>query len=119
MKNIILFKLYLIVFFSFTNSFGQSYFIENKGQFPSNVIAKKKIPGGALFVEQGKFLFSFYDQIQLKNYHNRSLLSDNIKFHAYSLSFKNRAEKIPSFFLEKKEYIENYYVGLKENRHET
>ena len=115
MKNIILFKLYLIVFFSFTNSFGQSYFIENKGQFPSNVIAKKKIPGGALFVEQGKFLFSFYDQIQLKNHHNRSLLSDNIKFHAYSLSFKNRAEKIPSFFLEKKDYIENYYIGLKEN----
>ena len=115
MKNIILFKLYFVVLFSFSNSFGQSHFIENKGQFPSNVIAKKKIPGGALFVEEGKFSFSFYDQIQLKNHHNRSLLSDNIEFHSYTFSFKNKSKNITSFFLDKTEYIENYYLGSKEN----
>ena len=115
MKDIILFKLYFVVLFSFSNSFGQSHFIENKGQFPSNVIAKKKIPGGALFVEEGKFSFSFYDQIQLKNHHNRSLLSDNIEFHSYTFSFKNKSKNITSFFLDKTEYIENYYLGSKEN----
>ena len=64
-------------------------FIENKGQFPNNVIAKKNISSGALFVEKGKLTFSFYDQLQLKNFHNRTSSLKKINFHAYSFSFQN------------------------------
>ena len=62
-------------------------FIKNQGQLPNNVFAKKSVKGGALFIEQAKLTFSFYDQIQLKNFHNRVGNNNNINFHSYSVSF--------------------------------
>ena len=57
MHNIISIKLYLAIFFMlcFGQLFSQSYFVENKGQYSKEVIAKKNIIGGALFIEKGKF----------------------------------------------------------------
>ena len=82
MKNIISLKLYfilLIILFSFFANAHEG-FIENKGQFPNNVLAKKNISSGALFVEKGKLTFSFYDQLQLKNFHNRTTSLKKINF---------------------------------------
>ena len=46
-----LFLIFTLVFPSFIIAEG---FIENKGQFLSNVIAKKNVFGGALFIEKAK-----------------------------------------------------------------
>ena len=90
-KNIIFKKLYftLLSIFIFSTANSHEGFIENKGQLPKNVIAKKNIVGGGLFVEKGKLTFSFYDQRQLKNFHNRTDELRQINFHAYTLAFQN------------------------------
>ena len=49
----------------FYNSKSQNPFIENKGQLPANVNSKVVLPGGALFIEQDKFTYAFYNQEQL------------------------------------------------------
>ena len=117
MKNIISIKLYLLVIFLFSYGkiFTQSYFIENKGQYPSQVIAKKKIDGGAMFIEKGKFTFSFYDQLQLANHHNKKFTSNKINCHSYTVTFKNKTKNIISFFSDKSKYKENYYLGSKKS----
>ena len=115
MKNIISLKLYfilLIILFSFFANAHEG-FIENKGQFPNNVLAKKNISSGALFVEKGKLTFSFYDQLQLKNFHNRTTSLKKINFHAYSFSFQNINNSLLYEFSDKLNYIENYYLGEK------
>ena len=83
MHNIISIKLYLAIFFMlcFGQLFSQSYFVENKGQYSKEVIAKKNIIGGALFIEKGKFTFSFYDQIQFTNHHKGRMSSKKIHGH--------------------------------------
>ena len=54
-------KLPFILTIIFCNiTFAQECFIKNQGQFPAKVIAKKKINGGALFIENSKLTFSFY-----------------------------------------------------------
>ena len=86
-------------------------FIKNQGQLPNNVFAKKNVKGGALFIEQAKLTFSFYDQIQLKNFHNRVGNNNNINFHSYSVSFLNTNKSLDTKFLNKLDFTENYYLG--------
>ena len=56
-------------------SFSQSEFpfIENKGQLPEFVFSKVKVPNGAIFIENGKFTYSwgnleFYDSLRSKKF---------------------------------------------------
>ena len=53
-------------------SFSESEFpfIENKGQLPDFVFSKVKVPNGAIFIENGKLTYSFYDGVQLQEKHN-------------------------------------------------
>ena len=115
MKNIILKKLYftLLSIFIFSTANSHEGFIENKGQLPKNVIAKKNIVGGGLFVEKGKLTFSFYDQRQLKNFHNRIDELRQINFHAYTLAFQNINNSILYELSDRLSYTENYYIGEK------
>ena len=76
-----LFLIFTLVFPSFIIAEG---FIENKGQFLSNVIAKKNVFGGALFIEKAKLTYCFYNQEQLKKFHNKVSEESNIDLHAYS-----------------------------------
>ena len=115
MHNIISIKLYLAIFLMlcFGQLFSQSYFVENKGQYSKEVIAKKNIIGGALFIEKGKFTFSFYDQIQFTNHHKGRMSSKKIKRHSYTVSFKNKSDSIEGSFSQKINYKENFYLGKK------
>jgi len=107
-------KLPFILTIIFCNiTFAQECFIKNQGQFPAKVIAKKKINGGALFIENSKLTFSFYDQQQLKSFHNRTSNDDKIDFHAYSLSFLKSNYVKTTEFLNETEFVENYYLGDK------
>ena len=117
MKNIIFLKLYftLAFFLIINNLLAQEGFVKNNGQFPFNVIAKKKLSGGALFVERGKLSFSFYDQKQLKNFHDNKNTYSKIDFHSYSMLFKNISNNITISYSNKYDYIENYYLGEKKN----
>ena len=116
MKNIIFHKLYLTLafFLIINNSFASDGFIKNKGQFPNHVLAKKKINGGALFVEQGKMVFSFYNQKHLKKFHDNKNTDSKISFHSYSISFRNISKNLTTTYKHKYDYKENYYLGEKQ-----
>ena len=58
-------SLFLIFTFVFPPFIIAEGFIENNGQFLSNVIAKKNVFGGALFIEKAKLTYCFYNQEQL------------------------------------------------------
>ena len=112
MKNIIFHKLYLTIafFLIINNSFASDGFIKNKGQFPNHVLAKKKINGGALFVEQGKMVFSFYNQKHLKKFHDNKNTDSKISFHSYSISFRNISKNLTTTYKNKYDYKENTNV---------
>ena len=59
-KNLI--KIFVVFLICVKTPFAQNIFIENKGQFDDKVIAKVNLPGGALFIQEGKLYYAFYSQ---------------------------------------------------------
>ena len=104
----LLFLIFTFVFPCFIIAEG---FIENKGQFLSNVIAKKNVFGGALFIEKAKLTYCFYNQEQLKKFHNKVSEEPNIDLHAYSVDFINANKNIETQLLDKSLFFENYFLG--------
>jgi len=92
-------------------SFSESEFpfIENKGQLPDFVFSKVKVPNGAIFIENGKLTYSFYDGVQLQEKHN--LLRDEnwIDAHSFSVEFLNSNDNSTPILFNKSVYFENYY----------
>ena len=74
-----------ISLFSFSQT--QFRFQENKGQLPNSVFSKVKIPGGSVFIEKGKFLYSFYNSNQLQEKHDLTRNEDWIDAHSFSATF--------------------------------
>ena len=103
-----LFLIFTLVFPSFIIAEG---FIENKGQFLSNVIAKKNVFGGALFIEKAKLTYCFYNEEHLKKFHNKVSEESNIDLHAYSVDFINANKNIETQLLDKSFFFENYFLG--------
>ena len=85
-------------------------FIENKGQFLSNVIAKKNVFGGALFIEKAKLTYCFYNQEQLKKFHNKVSEESNIDLHAYSVDFINANKNIETQLLDKSSFLKTTFL---------
>ena len=116
MKAIMFFLFLLPLFlsgqeFHYTHSIHYS-FIENKGQWKNNVLFKKKIRGGNLWVEQGKFLYQFQDFSNLEKAHFSSKKGSeklpqqlvHVNFnganHVYSIE---KSFPTPNYF--------NYFIG--------
>ena len=93
-------SLFLIITLVFPCLIIAEGFIENKGQFLSNVIAKKNVFGGALFIEKAKLTYCFYNQEQLKKFHNKVSEESNIDY-AYSVDFINANKNIETQLLDK------------------
>ena len=102
-----------LLFFSilFYNSKSQNPFIENKGQLPANVNSKVVLPGGALFIEQDKFTYAFYNQEQLEQIHDGQLEERKVNAHAYSVTFLNTNKNNQIRFLDESQFHENYFIG--------
>ena len=73
----------------FRCSYSQNPFIENKGQMPYNVNSKVNLPSGALFIEDNKFIYTFYDNLQLQHNHDDVSEKSKVDAHAYAVSFLN------------------------------
>ena len=74
-----------ISLFSFSQK--QFQFQENKGQLPNSVFSKVKVPGGSVFIEKGKFLYSFYNSKQLQERHDLIRKERWIDAHSFSATF--------------------------------
>ena len=115
MKNRNILKPYIgvLLFISGLNLNAQNSFIQNKGQLPKQVEAKVNLPSGALFIENGKLIFSFYSADQLVAAHNLSSTIKEIDAHAYSMEFVNSNIDISTELLEESRYFENYFLAEK------
>lgn len=100
-------------------------FIENLGQWSSEVRFKADIPGGSMFITDKGFAFSLLDQKTLSNAHacaapdghdelhgmtSRANLQD-IRGHAYRVNFLD-AQLAPDYAtVDKRTYYHNYFLG--------
>lgn len=111
-----------IIFFCFIQNslLAQGHFIENKGQWNSQVKYMTKAGDGAFFLQEKGYTISQYDPQELQNYkerqHNASknLYTDKnpetFKAHAYSVQFINA--QTPEIIAEKPlETYNNYFIG--------
>lgn len=97
-------------------------FIENKGQWPKNVLYRADLPGGKLFAEHTKLTYVFYNGKQLAELsghaHNSSNVHPKIQhrteflldMHAFEVQFMqaNACRVVPSVCAQ--EYY-NFYLG--------
>ena len=84
-------------------------FIENKGQLPNSVFSKVKTPGGSVYLEKGKFIYSFYNSKQLQERHDLLRNEDWIDAHSFSANFINSNPNSEIILSEKSDYYENFY----------
>jgi gliding motility-associated-like protein len=74
----------------FREAAGQAEFVENKGQWPDQVLFKASLPSGTLWAESGAFTFSFYDPGVLEYLHpqGKPVPQDaQFRSHAYKIQF--------------------------------
>ena len=105
--------MYLVIFLFFVglDLNAQNSFIENKGQFPTQVKAKVVLPSGALFIEEGRLIYAFYSEEHLSSIHDLTALSKAVDAHAYSVNFVNSNTNILTTLIQESNYYENYFLG--------
>jgi gliding motility-associated-like protein len=93
-------------------------FIENKGQWPVEVLFKADIPGGYIFVKKAGLEYLFYDSKALFDVHfakkdtpNAKKKALEINTHSVFLDFKNSSNNVRSGSLRKEEQVYNYFYG--------
>lgn len=116
--KIILFILLLFPLISFSQEIEHKHdiyssFIENKGQWNSDIIFKSKFNGGNLWIQQHKFLFHFQDYSEIEKAHsgNKQIISPTFKQDVVHLNFKgsNFIDSITK--LSPTENYYNYFLG--------
>lgn len=125
MKRTLLFLGFSIVFWFHSNAMKghqhdnshlddrQYKFVENKGQFPSSVLLKGEISGGALFLESNSFLFHFQDNSVITKMHlGKSVPIEEqiIKGQAYRMTFLGGDPRSVEKNEKSTEYY-NYFIG--------
>ena len=87
-------------------------FTENKHQWNDHISFKANLDGGALFIEKtGKLTFHLYDKDNYRARHLGKMLTDNLKFHSYSIDFIGANPSpsiIPNSIFD--DYV-NFYIG--------
>ncbi|MCD6366074.1 MAG: gliding motility-associated C-terminal domain-containing protein [Bacteroidales bacterium] len=110
----------LVFSFLSISTFAQNDFIENKGQWQSNISFKKDLPGGALFLENNQFTFNFYEpkDIDHSHAHDGNTEFNPVKFihyHSYKVQFLKAKKITPSGNFPATDYI-NYFIGKDQKR---
>ncbi|MFY0672461.1 MAG: PKD domain-containing protein [Bacteroidia bacterium] len=102
--------LVLFAFISFDLS-AQINFIENKGQWPQQVIAKSQMGGSAIWIENQGLTYQFWDYEKIAKFHQRTAKDSIVNFHTVKLNFKGAN---PRPYIQKnqaQETLHNYYLG--------
>lgn len=96
-------------------------YIENKNQWPEEVDYSARIPGGRMFIQPGRFVYSFLDEGRLEQLHlhthspsdgeRRSHSGEMINGHTVVVEFYGaNASAVPLSFGKSLEYY-NYFLG--------
>ncbi len=95
---------------------GNLDFIKNKNQFPEPVRYKAFLPGGAVFLTQNGFTYSYYQTSDLDRIHElkhdgKNVANEPVHFHAYRVSFSNARKEATMVEEDKQSYYHNYFIG--------
>ena len=88
-------------------------FVENKGQWPEQVLYRALIPGGALFVERSAFTYVLFSDSPLRHHgHGRDSHdhADEGKAHAYRVHFEGGSARFNQGTLAQP-HFENHFIG--------
>ncbi len=90
-------------------------FIQNKGQWNSNILFKADIPGGALFVQNTQLTYVFIDKQAIHDYHHGQDVLQ-AKAHAIQVSFDGATQ--PNNIITNNALSEyyNYFIGNDKTR---
>ena len=103
-------------------------FIENKGQWESQVLYRSEIPSGQLYIEQERFLFNFWDAANGKDFHSHGSdrhstdpdgINKNIapvKAHSYEVRFLGATAIRSKQGINPTTYSHNYFKGTDKNK---
>lgn len=99
----------------------QISFIENKGQWNQEARYKANIPGGAVFLTDKGFVYTYYKASDLERIHNLTCKNGNyedvdvdnevINMHAYRVNFVGANKSIAYAPSQKRTTYHNYYIG--------
>ena len=108
--------LFLIMVLIAINVFCQPGFIENKGQWHSNVLYKTELPGGALFLEKNGLTYNFVNEKDVKHSHAHHAEKENfdnkgiVHLHCYKVKFGNTSLESIQPIDVYSDYT-NYFIG--------
>lgn len=95
---------------------GHIDFIKNQNQFPDAVRYKAFLPGGAVFLTDNGFTYSYYKTADLERIHelrhqHKDVLDEQVHFHAYSVTFDKANTEAIFKEEDKQSYYHNYFIG--------
>lgn len=122
LKRYILFNLFLILcLFSYAQNYGNIEFIENKGQWDSQVAFKGNVSGGAFFIRKNGFTVLQHNQDDLLKVftmlHDRNIddVSPNkpliLRSHAYNVDFIGASSQLEIVPDKPLPTYNNYFIG--------
>ncbi len=90
-------------------------FVENKGQWPSEVRYATDVGGGKVFLKKNGFRFHFYDLSGISKVHNEKIYpekgKEKSKGHVFDFSFFQANEKPVIYGVKVKTTRYNYFLG--------
>jgi gliding motility-associated-like protein len=97
-------------------------FIENKGQWESNLLYQAKIGGGVIWLENTAFTYSFYNQEDLEKFHDQHHGTNGgteqilVRSHGYKQTFIGANLYTHTKGIHKKSAYHNYFLGNDANK---
>jgi gliding motility-associated-like protein len=95
---------------------GNIDFVENRGQFPQQVLYKAALPGGAVFLTADGFMYNYYSEQDLERIHEmkhelQEVEEEMIRQHAFSVRFAGGNPVTATGASGKLPYYHNYFLG--------
>ncbi|MCA6362031.1 MAG: PKD domain-containing protein, partial [Bacteroidetes bacterium] len=103
------------------NSPKQVYYEENKNQWPSQVMFKANVSGGAVFLEKDRFTFNNYHTADLDKISSAKEITavdsgQLIRCHAWSVHFGNSLPAVVAEGRSRQNAYSNYFIGNDEKK---
>lgn len=86
------------------------FFVQNRGQWNQQAIAKADIPSGAIFLEEDAITYNFINHTQLAHAHDYHEVCESLNGHALQWRFI-KSQKPSIKYVNPKEGILNYFVS--------
>jgi gliding motility-associated-like protein len=85
--------------------------IENKGQWPTEVLFKANIPGGDVFITATGFVYHFIDEAALHALSHDGKANTTVKGHTYQMTFANSSPNANVLKQTPSSEDYNYFIG--------